>query len=155
MPSLWIYYCTQVIFFIKNIARRLLQETLPTLFANKKLFFSGKFPLIWKHLYDLNQFCYSTKKCLAEPQNREREKWSQEHAWRKKRQYKVTYFCNHFIVLDFDALHGFVPFVHFEKRGKHPWKSVTFSKVAGWRPKRYQVFFKSGNIRLASYNIAW
>ena len=29
-----------------------------------------------------------------------------------------------------DALHNFVPFVQFKKRGKHPWMSVTFSKVA-------------------------
>ena len=29
-----------------------------------------------------------------------------------------------------DALRDLVPFVHFNKREKHPWKSVTFSKVA-------------------------
>ena len=26
-----------------------------------------------------------------------------------------------------------VPFVQFKKRGKHPWRSVTFSKVAGYQ----------------------
>ena len=26
---------------------------------------------------------------------------------------------------------GFLPFIQFKKREKHPWKSVTFSKVAG------------------------
>ena len=31
-----------------------------------------------------------------------------------------------------DTLRGFVPFVQFEKREKTPWKSVTFSKVAGF-----------------------
>ena len=31
----------------------------------------------------------------------------------------------------FDALHNLVPFVQFKKREKHPWRSVTFSKVAG------------------------
>ena len=28
-----------------------------------------------------------------------------------------------------DALHDLVPFAQFKKREKHPWKSVTFSKV--------------------------
>ena len=30
------------------------------------------------------------------------------------------------------ALHDMVPFVQFKNRGKHPWRSVTFSKVAGF-----------------------
>ena len=30
-----------------------------------------------------------------------------------------------------DALRNLVPFVQFKKRGKHPWRSVTFSKLAG------------------------
>ena len=30
-----------------------------------------------------------------------------------------------------DALHDLVPFVQFKKGEKHPWMSVTFSKVAG------------------------
>ena len=29
------------------------------------------------------------------------------------------------------ALCNLVPFVQFKKREKHPWRSVTFSKVAG------------------------
>ena len=29
-----------------------------------------------------------------------------------------------------DTLRGLVPFVQFKKREKHPWRSVTFSKVA-------------------------
>ena len=29
-----------------------------------------------------------------------------------------------------DALYDLVPFVQFKKREKHPWKSVTFNKVA-------------------------
>ena len=29
-----------------------------------------------------------------------------------------------------DALRDLVPFVQFKKREKHPWRSVTFSKVA-------------------------
>ena len=29
------------------------------------------------------------------------------------------------------ALRDLVPFVQFKKREKHPWRSVTFSKVAG------------------------
>ena len=28
-----------------------------------------------------------------------------------------------------DALRDLIPFVQFEKREKHPWKSVTFNKV--------------------------
>ena len=30
-----------------------------------------------------------------------------------------------------DALRDLVPFVQFKKREKHPWRSVTFSKIAG------------------------
>ena len=30
-----------------------------------------------------------------------------------------------------DVLHNLVPIVQFRKREKHPWRSVTFSKVAG------------------------
>ena len=30
-----------------------------------------------------------------------------------------------------DALRDLVQFVQFKKRKKHPWRSVTFSKVAG------------------------
>ena len=29
-----------------------------------------------------------------------------------------------------DALRDLIPFARFKKREKHPWKSVTFSKVA-------------------------
>ena len=32
-----------------------------------------------------------------------------------------------------DALSDLVPFVQFKKREKHPWKSVNFSKVAGFK----------------------
>ena len=31
----------------------------------------------------------------------------------------------------YDALRDLVPFVQFKKRKKHPWKSVTFRKIAG------------------------
>ena len=31
-----------------------------------------------------------------------------------------------------DALRDLVPLVQFKKREKHPWRSVTFSKNAGW-----------------------
>ena len=30
-----------------------------------------------------------------------------------------------------DALHDLVQFVQFNKREKHPWRSLTFSKVVG------------------------
>ena len=30
-----------------------------------------------------------------------------------------------------DELDDLIPFVQFKKREKHPWRSVTFSKVAG------------------------
>ena len=32
----------------------------------------------------------------------------------------------------YDILSDLVPFVQFKKREKHPWRSVTFSKVAGF-----------------------
>ena len=39
------------------------------------------------------------------------------------------------------ALRDLVPFVQFKKREKHPWRSVSFSKVAGFKPgtKWYQI----------------
>ena len=37
-----------------------------------------------------------------------------------------------FKVVKCDALSDLVSFVQFEKRGKHPWRSVNFSKVAGF-----------------------
>ena len=36
-----------------------------------------------------------------------------------------------------DALQDLVPFVQFEKREKHPWRSVTFSKVPGFNMQLY------------------
>ena len=33
-----------------------------------------------------------------------------------------------------DALHDLVPFVQFKKPEKRPWRSVTFSKIAGQKP---------------------
>ena len=33
-----------------------------------------------------------------------------------------------------DALRVLVQFVQFKKREKHPWRSVIFSKVAGFKP---------------------
>ena len=30
-----------------------------------------------------------------------------------------------------DTLHDLVPIVQFKTREKHPWRSITFSKVAG------------------------
>ena len=37
----------------------------------------------------------------------------------------------------YDALHDLVPFAQFKKRENHPWRSVTFSKVAGSSLKFY------------------
>ena len=34
----------------------------------------------------------------------------------------------------FDALRNLVPFVQFKKPEKHSWRSVNFSKVAGFKP---------------------
>ena len=36
-----------------------------------------------------------------------------------------------------DVLRDLVPFVQFKKREKHPWKSVTFSKVAEFSLQLY------------------
>ena len=36
------------------------------------------------------------------------------------------------LVIIYDALRNWVSFVQFKKREKHPWMSVTFSKVAGF-----------------------
>ena len=36
-----------------------------------------------------------------------------------------------------DVSRDFVPFIQFEKREKHPWRSVTFSKVAGFGLQLY------------------
>ena len=39
--------------------------------------------------------------------------------------------------VDSDALRDLVPFAQFKKRGKHPWRNVTFSKVAGFIRQLY------------------
>ena len=36
-------------------------------------------------------------------------------------------------ILICDVLHDLVPFEQFKNREKHPWRSVTFSKVAGYQ----------------------
>ena len=36
-----------------------------------------------------------------------------------------------------DVLHDLLPFVQFKKHEKHPWKSVTFSKVTGFSLQFY------------------
>ena len=48
------------------------------------------------------------------------------------------------IKLKCDALRDFVSFVQFKKREKKPWRSVTFSKVAGFStpPCLFLTFFK-------------
>ena len=43
-----------------------------------------------------------------------------------------TIYAQRTIGLDSDVLRGLVPFIQLKKkREKHPWRSVTFSKVAG------------------------
>ena len=42
-----------------------------------------------------------------------------------------TIYAQRTIGLDSDVLHDLVPFVQFKKREKDPWRSATFSKVAG------------------------
>ena len=36
-----------------------------------------------------------------------------------------------------DALRDLVPFIQYKKREKYPWKSDTFSKVAGFSLQTY------------------
>ena len=51
------------------------------------------------------------------------------------------------------VLRDLVPFVQFKKREKHSWRSVTFSKIAGYKPVTksntppwvYFTFFKLNN----------
>ena len=47
-----------------------------------------------------------------------------------------------------DALRDLVPFVQFKKREKHPWRSVNFSKVAGFS----LVFFTFFHDRMSTKN---
>ena len=42
---------------------------------------------------------------------------------------KLDYICG--------ALRDLVQFIQFKKREKHPWRSVNFSKVAGWSLQLY------------------
>ena len=42
-----------------------------------------------------------------------------------------TIYAESTISLDSDVLHDLVPFVQFKKREKDPWRSASFSKVAG------------------------
>ena len=39
-----------------------------------------------------------------------------------------------------DALRDLVPFVQFKKRKKHPWRSDTFSKVAGFSNGHFYIW---------------
>ena len=41
-------------------------------------------------------------------------------------------FCS--LIQTCDALYNLVPFVQFKKCEKHPWRSLTFSKLSGERP---------------------
>ena len=41
---------------------------------------------------------------------------------------------NRITTVNCDALRDLVPFVQFLKSEKHPWRSVNFSKVAGFKP---------------------
>ena len=63
---------------------------------------------------------------------------------------RLVYFCCTFskihiieaflyccIIVICGALRDLVPFVQFRKRGKHPWRSVTFSKFPGWSLQLY------------------
>ena len=43
----------------------------------------------------------------------------------------------------YGALHDLAPFVQFKKREKHPWKSVKFSKVAGFSLQLYKNYHSS------------
>ena len=54
-----------------------------------------------------------------------------------------------------DTLRGFVPFVQFEKREKTPWKSVTFSKVAGFDVFREGVVKREHLEGRKVLNISW
>ena len=47
----------------------------------------------------------------------------------KKRDQNATEIC--------DALRDLVPMVQFKKHEKHPWRSVNFSKVAGFSQQLY------------------
>ena len=38
--------------------------------------------------------------------------------------------------IEYEALRDFVPFAQFRKRDKHTWRSVNFSKVAGFVTNR-------------------
>ena len=43
-------------------------------------------------------------------------------------------------LIDSDVLRDLVLFVQFEKHEKYPWRSVTFSKVAGWSMGVFYIF---------------
>ena len=44
-------------------------------------------------------------------------------------------------ILICDVLHDLVPFEQFKNREKHPWRSVTFSKVAGYQIAQRITYF--------------
>ena len=55
-------------------------------------------------------------------------------------EHKLKFFSKYkkqFVWYMFDALRDLVPFVQFKKRQKHPWRSVTCSKVKGWGLQLY------------------
>ena len=50
-----------------------------------------------------------------------------------KQPYSIIYKTKHVML----SLHDLVAFVEFKKREKHPWRSVTFSNVAGFSLQLY------------------
>ena len=46
------------------------------------------------------------------------------------------------------ALRDLVPCAQFKKREKHPWRSVTFNKVAGWSQIAQSTTFVDNSVRL-------
>ena len=67
----------------------------------------------------------------------------------------VHNFRIHFVVRSEDALHDLVSFVQFKKRGRHPWRSVTNSKIAGLSLRLdslLKVKLMSINVQYSKYN---
>ena len=59
--------------------------------------------------------------------------WERLHMWSSK----LIHFLMDTEIFQSDSLRNLVPFVQFKKREKHPWRRVTFNKVAGWSQKHY------------------
>ena len=92
---------------------------------NLPLSYHLTFFLTWRHLKEIIFPFFVKKETVSIQFQRFNSNMIQQYLIIvKKPHWEIMFSCG--------TLHDLVPFVQFKKREKHPWRSVTFSKVAGW-----------------------